>query len=208
MPYDVMMRYWRKLYSQQTEAEQAIEPAIAALGKPYRAQHPFWGHKYFADFAIFGDKIIIEVDGDSHNRPEQKEKDLLHEAAVLKQGWVVTRVSNEMALSDPKEAVQYALDLAKLIRQEFPDKESQAQRVQDQLRQLHRDYPDLAAAAANRAMLRRQSALAAASLRRERKREALLRGLQSPPQSQAAKRKRSAKPELATQAGKQAKPKP
>ena len=38
---DFFLMRWAKLYSKPTEAETALEPAIASLGTPYRFQHPF-----------------------------------------------------------------------------------------------------------------------------------------------------------------------
>lgn len=38
----IMLRRWAALYADPTPAEQAIEPAIASMGVPYRFQHPLW----------------------------------------------------------------------------------------------------------------------------------------------------------------------
>jgi very-short-patch-repair endonuclease len=144
-----------------TAAEVAIEPSIAALGKRYRAQHAFIAHKHFADFALLDDKILIEVDGATHNAPAQKEKDLRHMLATTGLGWVTVRVTNEQALSNPKEALRGALDDAQALRS--LGKEALVLRYQGLLEQLHRDYPHLLAAPAKRSKYRRPRATKARS---------------------------------------------
>jgi very-short-patch-repair endonuclease len=96
-----MLQNWARLYTNLTEAEQSLEPAIAALGRRYRAQHPFFGLRLIADFALIDDKIVIEVDGSSHRATAQKQKDLQHMLALEAKGWAVVRCKNEEALQDP-----------------------------------------------------------------------------------------------------------
>jgi hypothetical protein len=73
-----LLSYWYRNYMHPTKAEASLETAVATLGEPYRTQHPFIALSHFADFALLDRKLTIEVDGDSHDRPDQKEKDLLH----------------------------------------------------------------------------------------------------------------------------------
>lgn len=100
-----MLRYWAYGYQNPTDSELAIEPAIAALGKRYRFQHPFFKLHHMADFALLDDKIIIEVDGASHSTNKQKLKDLKYRVALEAMGWRVMRCSNEEAQVRPKETV-------------------------------------------------------------------------------------------------------
>lgn len=100
---------WARLYTMPTKSEQALEPAIAALGRPYRAQHPIFGHSFIVDFALLEDKIIIEVDGKSHNSSEAKELDKLRTAKLENLGWTVVRCRNEDAQRDPKGTVSRCL---------------------------------------------------------------------------------------------------
>ena len=139
-----------------TAAEAAIEPAIAALGEPYRFQYPFLGIKYFADFALLDRKLIIEVDGYSHLSLAQREKDLIHEIQALELGWRVVRVSNADATECPEDSVAWA------IRQTT----SPVEELKARLAQLHQDYPELLAAAAKKATHRSRSAKAGAAARR------------------------------------------
>lgn len=96
---------WARLYSNPTKSEDAIEPAIAALGRPYRAQHPLFGVHAIVDFALTQDKIIIEVDGKSHNSASAKADDKIRTAAIEKLGWTVVRCRNEDAVRDPSGTV-------------------------------------------------------------------------------------------------------
>ena len=96
---------WAQLYTGQTKSESALEPAIAALGRPYRFQHPFFGNHYFVDFALIEDKIIIEVDGKSHSSATAKQADAERTKTLEKQGWTVVRCKNEDAQRDPTGTV-------------------------------------------------------------------------------------------------------
>lgn len=129
-----------------TPAETSLEPAIAALGERYRSQHPFLKHKHFADFALLDRKLIIEVDGDSHNDPHQKKKDLEHTLALKSDGWEVVRVTNEQALADPAGTVKAALSAT-------PQTEPE---LQASLERLLRDYPKLLVAPAKRSKSRKR----------------------------------------------------
>lgn len=128
-----MLGYWYRLYNNLTPAEQALEPAIAALGERYRAQHPFLKHKLFADFALLDRKRIIEVDGDSHNKPSQIKKDLEHMLALKSDGWDVIRVSNEEALAIPAETVSWCLRATPQT----------AEQLTQELERLQIEYPEL-----------------------------------------------------------------
>lgn len=106
-----MLGKWFKLYSTPTEAELAIEPAIAALGHPYRAQHPLPSLGWvIPDFVVFDRGLdqpgwIIEVDGESHRRKGVAAKDAARTAKLEAAGWQVTRCLNEEAISDPKGTI-------------------------------------------------------------------------------------------------------
>lgn len=92
-------RFW-SLYHRITPAEAAIEPHLAALGRPYRFQHPILG--YFADFAFVADRLILEVDGASHRKKGAPEKDAQRDKRLEAYGWRVLRVTNEDVFSEPE----------------------------------------------------------------------------------------------------------
>ena len=140
--------YWYRLSAYPTAPERALEPAIAELGEPYRAQHLFLGLKHIADFALLRRRIIIEVDGPSHLKPEQIKKDLEHSKALQAQGWVVVRLTNDECERDAYLALNRALEVAKRLRESPPD-------YQLLLDQLLRDYPWLTEPAARKTRLRK-----------------------------------------------------
>lgn len=117
-----MASRWCTLY-RGTDAEHAIEPAIAALGTPYRTQYPLFlfttDLKFFPDFVLTEKRIIIEVDDDSHLTKRKKAADALRTAALVKAGYRVVRCSNEEALSDPRGTVARLMEEAE--RTPVPD---------------------------------------------------------------------------------------
>ncbi len=82
-----------------------MELEIALLGGRYRAQHLFMSPMRIVDFALLDDRVVIEVDGRSHDKPDQKWKDLTSSLALEARGWRVVRVTNEEALRDPAGVV-------------------------------------------------------------------------------------------------------
>lgn len=97
----MIFRNWFFLANNLTPSERALEPAIAALGKPYRAQWLFPRFRHIVDFLLLDSKTIIEVDGASHEKPEQRRKDIIHTLALEGMGYKVVRVSNAEAEADP-----------------------------------------------------------------------------------------------------------
>lgn len=100
---------WARLYSNQTVSEGALEPAIAALGRPYRFQHPIFSKHYIVDYALTTDKIIIEVDGKSHNSRAAQADDAVRTGEIEKLGWTLVRCKNEDAQRDPAGTVARCL---------------------------------------------------------------------------------------------------
>lgn len=91
-----------------TRAEAALEPAVAALGVPYRTQFPCHlyagGLRYFLDFFLPTLRVVIEVDDDSHK--EKAAEDAARTADIERTfGVRVFRCTNEEALSRPAETV-------------------------------------------------------------------------------------------------------
>lgn len=96
-----MLSRWYRLYTNQTAAESALEPAVAALGRPYRFNHILLSVRAFPDFALVHDRVVIEVDGASHYRKGAAEKDKERDERLAAAGWRTLRCRNEEALSDP-----------------------------------------------------------------------------------------------------------
>jgi very-short-patch-repair endonuclease len=90
-----MLRRWAALYADPTPAEQAIEPAIASLGVPYRFQHPLWALSVFPDFVLPAHRLVIEVDDASHARPAKKRADAERTKKIEGARWRVVRCTND-----------------------------------------------------------------------------------------------------------------
>lgn len=102
---NLFLTRWARLYVDPTRAERALEPAIAALGVPYRAQHPVFAAGAILDFAVLGPRLAVEVDGPSHRTAKAREKDAARTAKLEARGWTVVRCTNEEALADPHGTV-------------------------------------------------------------------------------------------------------
>lgn len=101
MKDNLFLLRWAKLYAKPTDAEAAIEPAIAALGVRYRFQHPMFGLRLFPDFILPDYRLVIEVDDRSHSTKKKREADVERTERLNNAGWVVVRCSNEEAEEDP-----------------------------------------------------------------------------------------------------------
>lgn len=111
---DFFLKWWAGAYSNPTEAEAALEPAVAALGLPYRFQHPIWALRYRLDFALPTLKLAIEVDDPSHTAKAKRAKDKERTKRLLAKGWRVVRCTNKEALTDPRGAVERMLRSANI----------------------------------------------------------------------------------------------
>lgn len=116
MAREMFLMRWAKLYSNPTEAEYALEPAVAALGVPYRFQHPLWGLKVFPDFVLPRHKVVIEVDDPSHERKKKQREDAERTARLNKHGWIVVRCTNDEALNDPYGTIERLINLPELSK--------------------------------------------------------------------------------------------
>jgi very-short-patch-repair endonuclease len=63
------------------------------LGFKFRRQHPL--DKYIADFYCYEAKLVIEVDGEIHNKLENKEYDKGRSYELKEHGITVIRFTNE-----------------------------------------------------------------------------------------------------------------
>lgn len=111
---NLFLMRWSKLYANPTEAEAAIEPAIATLGVRYRFQHPLFGLRLFPDFVLPDYRVVIEVDDKSHYTKKRREADAERTDRMNKAKWTVVRCSNEEAMEDPYGAVDKMMEEAGL----------------------------------------------------------------------------------------------
>ena len=88
-----MIERARKLRRETTPAERLLWNALrnsSFAGLKFRRQHPVGF--YVADFCCMQEKLIIELDGDSHDFSEQKDRDRTE--TLNKEGYRVIRFSN------------------------------------------------------------------------------------------------------------------
>jgi very-short-patch-repair endonuclease len=88
-----------KLRKSMTKAEASIWKYILKgkkLGVIFRRQRPIG--KYVVDFICLELKLIIEVDGESHNHPEIYENDLIRQRYLENLGFTVLRFTDEEVL--------------------------------------------------------------------------------------------------------------
>ena len=98
--YDLLKNNAKRMRRGQTEAESFLWSYIRAnqLGIHFRRQHPIGD--FIADFICIDQRLIIEVDGNIHNKPEQQEWDKQRTAFLESQDYRVVRFSNEQVLHD------------------------------------------------------------------------------------------------------------
>lgn len=81
-------------------------------GLGFRRQVPF--RNYIADFACLSKKLIVELDGESHNFEDQQRSDLRRDAFFTAEGFHVLRFGNHEVMSNLAgvvEAIRLAASL-------------------------------------------------------------------------------------------------
>jgi very-short-patch-repair endonuclease len=89
-----------------TPAEAKIWARVRnrGLGFKIRRQHPIW--KFIADFYCAEAKLIIEIDGDSHAKPDQEEYDKARTEWLEERGYKVIRFMNNVVHKHLVDALQ------------------------------------------------------------------------------------------------------
>ena len=81
-------------------------------GLSFRKQHPI--DPYVADFYCSGARLVIEVDGSSHDRGDRPHRDERREAFLREGGYSVLRIAAADVLKDPdgvaSAVIAYAAD--------------------------------------------------------------------------------------------------
>ena len=95
----------RELRQTQTRPEALVWKHLRArqiCGLKFRRQHPIG--PYVADFACCEKRLVVEIDGESHN--STADQDQTRTAFMKQQGWNVLRFNNEDVLEDPESVVR------------------------------------------------------------------------------------------------------
>ena len=91
----------RALRRNMTKAEACLWKyglRASNLGVPFRRQRPI--DRYIVDFICLPLKLVIEVDGITHEFPEVQKKDVIRQRQLETLGFTVLRFSDDEVLSD------------------------------------------------------------------------------------------------------------
>jgi very-short-patch-repair endonuclease len=83
----------RKLRREMSLPEVLLWEQLRAAkqGMKFRRQHPVG--PYIADFYCSAAKLVIEIDGEAHDRGDRPERDIVRDAAMRNAGYEVLRIS-------------------------------------------------------------------------------------------------------------------
>jgi very-short-patch-repair endonuclease len=114
-------RLARTLRKQSSPVEQkfwfALRQATAKTAIKFRWQQPI--HPYVVDFACMKAKLIVELDGMSHD--SQVDYDQRRDAYLRKQGYLVVRISNSEVVKSLPDTVESIVRYAdSLLNSEHP----------------------------------------------------------------------------------------
>jgi 5-methyltetrahydrofolate--homocysteine methyltransferase len=108
--YDILKEHAQKNKDNPTKAELVLWELLRNKqleNFKFRRQHIIG--QYIADFVCLTHKLIIEVDGKTHQVPENKEADEIRTNWLESQGFKVIRFTNEQVLSDPENVLSEIL---------------------------------------------------------------------------------------------------
>jgi len=101
---DLIIKRAKELRKRQTAAEIRMWKILGAkkmCGLHFRRQHPIY--RYIADFYCHSIKLVIEVDGNIHEIPDNNESDMNRTAELDMFEIVVIRYKNEEVINSLEE---------------------------------------------------------------------------------------------------------
>ena len=103
--YDILKAYARQNRREMTESETVLWNALRNefRGIKFRRQHPIGD--YIADFLCLKAKLVIEVDGGYHDKPQQQLEDQWRTEFLQSKGYRVIRFTNEEVSSQLKGVI-------------------------------------------------------------------------------------------------------
>jgi very-short-patch-repair endonuclease len=112
-----LLAYARSMRSEPTKAEDRLWYHLRAggMGVKFRRQEPIG--PYIADFACLERRLIVEVDGDSH---DDRNYDARRDQWFLDRGWFVLRFWDDYVLDNTDDALAL-IDLATHDPSAVPD---------------------------------------------------------------------------------------
>lgn len=117
----ILFAYAERLRDNQTPAEELIWKRLSkkqVRNVRFKRQHPL---KYFiADFYCHKARLVIEIDGEIHNLPEQFEYDIQRGYELKEHGITILRFTNEEVFSSIEDVIkQIEETIRELIVQQF-----------------------------------------------------------------------------------------
>jgi very-short-patch-repair endonuclease len=106
MPHSTITPLTRKraqsLRREMTKAEKAMWSILKdfnAEGASFRRETPIG--VFITDFAWLSRRLVIEVDGDSHETEDGKRRDRIKDAFLTERGFVIMRFDNHQVIDGP-----------------------------------------------------------------------------------------------------------
>ena len=106
IPRSVMRRFAREQRAYSVQAETLIWRAVRNRrcdGVKFQRQVPL--QSYIVDFICFERRLIVEIDGPSHENADQIATDRARDAWLRDQGFRVLRLPNELVIGSTELAV-------------------------------------------------------------------------------------------------------
>ena len=104
-------QFAKHLRSNATELENRLWHELRAKrldGAKFKRQVPIG--PYIADFVCFQARLVVEVDGPLHDRPESRLRDIVRNAYMRREGFRILRFSSEVALGRMVEDIRQAVE--------------------------------------------------------------------------------------------------
>ena len=112
-------KYAAQLRSNLTDAEAKLWQDLRGRrvqGYKFRRQHPI--DDYVADFACISEKLIVEIDGETHSTEEELAYDVRRTKLLEGLGWQVIRFTNDEVYTDVDGVVEAIWEALKRGAQE------------------------------------------------------------------------------------------
>jgi 5-methyltetrahydrofolate--homocysteine methyltransferase len=99
----VPQEHWERASKMRREPTRAEQLLWSALRRQlpevsFRRQHPIG--IYIVDFVCLKAKLIVEIDGDVHALPDQKEHDAVRDSHLRSRGFRVVRYANDAVVNN------------------------------------------------------------------------------------------------------------
>jgi type I restriction enzyme R subunit len=106
IPGSIMRRFARKQRANAVQAESLIWGAVRnrrCEGEKFQRQVALG--TFLVDFVCFERRLVVEIDGPSHDGEEQKAADAARDAWLCRQGFRILRLPNEFVIGSTELAV-------------------------------------------------------------------------------------------------------